>query len=60
MRYFTLRRLHEFRRRMLEGEPGRGLIAEAARESGFTHLGHLSEDYRELFGETPGETLGRK
>jgi AraC family transcriptional regulator, ethanolamine operon transcriptional activator len=28
-------------------------------EWGFLHMGHFSRNYRDLFGETPSETLMR-
>ena len=60
LRYFTLRRMHVFRRRLLGGRRGRGAIGEAAAATGFTHAGRLSRDYKALFGESPRETLRRK
>ena len=54
-----LRRLHDFRTRLVARGPGRGRIAEAAAECGFHHLGRLSGLYRAHFGELPTETLRR-
>lgn len=54
-----LRRLHEFRARLVARGPGRGRVAEAAAEAGFGHLGRLSGLYRAHFGERPSETLRR-
>jgi AraC-like DNA-binding protein len=38
-------------------EPSSGAVAEAARRSGFRHMGRFSSAYRERFGEYPRETL---
>ncbi|MDJ0851128.1 MAG: helix-turn-helix domain-containing protein [Myxococcota bacterium] len=54
-----LRRLNHFRALLLARGPRRGRVAEAAAETGFTHLGRLSVLYRAHFGERPRETLRR-
>ena len=56
-RYFAIRRLHAFRRRLFDVRPGRGAVSEAAARSGFHNRGRLARDYRELFGESPGQTV---
>ncbi len=38
---------------------GRGAVTRAAVEAGFTHFGRFSQQYREVFGETPRQTLLR-
>ncbi len=55
-----LRRLHEVRAMLLARGPGRGRVAEAAAEAGFTHLGRLADLYRRHFGELPTQTLARR
>ena len=60
LRFFTVRRLHAFRRSIVAEGRRHGTIARAARRLGFTHLGHLSREYRSLFGESPTETLSRR
>ena len=35
-------------------------VTEIALDNGFTHLGRFSVNYRELFGESPSETLARR
>lgn len=37
----------------------RGSVTRAASEAGFSHFGRFSQQYRELFGETPRQTLLR-
>ncbi len=58
-RYFSLCRLHEFRKLLGEVGPISGAVTRAATDAGFDHLGRLARDYRELFGETPSESLYR-
>jgi len=53
----TSRRLGRVRA-LLEGEP-RITVTEAAVRSGFTHLGRFSSLYRQVYGESPSETLAR-
>ena len=36
------------------------LVKQIAYSHGFSHLGHFSSDYRQLFGEAPSETLRRR
>lgn len=43
-------------RRTLREEPGHATIADVAARWGFWHMGHFSQDYKALFGETPSQT----
>ena len=52
--YIIATRLTEVRRRL---KSGRASVTEAAFDSGFSHLGRLSSDYRSMFGELPSQTL---
>jgi AraC family ethanolamine operon transcriptional activator len=47
-------RLNAVRRALRE--PGSGTIAETAARWGFWHMGHFSQEYKALFGETPSQT----
>ena len=47
-------RLHKARRMLLGGA---GAVKEAAYSCGFTEMGRFSGYYRDLFGESPSETL---
>ncbi len=56
--YIRNQRLHGVRRVLLESKPEAGVIKRAALEWGFWHMGHFTKNYRDLFGETPGGTIG--
>ena len=55
--YIRHQRLHGVRRALLTARPGPGVIKETAMRWGFWHMGHFSKNYRQLFGESPMETL---
>jgi AraC-like DNA-binding protein len=57
MEYVREVRLDRARAELESIEPGSGAVAEAARRSGFRHMGRFSSAYRERFGEYPRETL---
>lgn len=59
-KFFTLCRLHTFRRRILTGEPHRGIISRAARGTGFDELSRLAQIYKLHFGELPSETVAKR
>lgn len=56
--YIRNQRLHGVRRILLESRPDAGVIKRTALEWGFLHMGHFTKNYRDLFGETPGGTIG--
>jgi AraC-like DNA-binding protein len=58
MRYVTERRLAAARSRMLRAS-GADEVTEIATDLGFTHLGRFAIAYREVFGESPSQTLRR-
>jgi AraC-like DNA-binding protein len=57
--FIRQQRLHGVRRELLAGNPETWTVKRLAIEWGFLHMGHFSRNYRELFGETPSETLMR-
>jgi len=59
MAHFKKRRLTDARLALLERKPKRRLVKSVALDSGLTHLGRFSAEYRELFGESPTTTLNR-
>jgi AraC-like DNA-binding protein len=57
--YLRHQRLHRVRRALRAAEPGAGAVKTEALDWGFRHMGHFSREYRNLFGESPKETLAR-
>ncbi len=57
--WFQYLALHRARFELLQRSPNRGSVTEVALSCGFEHLGRFSRSYRELFGESPSETVGR-
>ena len=59
-RFILLKRLHQVRRELILHEPRHGFVTEAALDAGFENLSRKSRMYRELFRETPQQTLERR
>lgn len=59
LRYFKVLRLHQFRKQLLQHGKHYGQISLSAAKHGFTHHSHLAKDYKQLFGETPKQTIAR-
>lgn len=59
MAFLKVLRLHAIRRILLNAEPTSLKVTELARAQGFHSLGHFSRDYKQLFGESPSQTLAR-
>jgi AraC-like DNA-binding protein len=57
--WFQYLALHRARFELLRRTPNRGFVTEVALNCGFEHFGRFSQCYRDLFGESPSETLGR-
>lgn len=55
--YVRERKLLKVRSRMLNVHNGVQNVTEVALEYGFSHLGRFSSEYKQLFGESPSETL---
>jgi len=55
-----LNQMHAFRESILFGQAFRGKITKAATAAGFTHLGRLTQNYRQHFNETPRQTIQRR
>ena len=56
LKFMRCARLEQVRRELLLSE-GRANIGELARRYGFSSRGHFAQNYNELFGEKPTETL---
>lgn len=60
MAFVKVQRLHGIRRALLYAEPQPTTVAHIAHKWGFFSLGHFSRDYKQLFGESPSQTLQRR
>lgn len=58
--WFRCIAMNRVRSELIQRDNRPGSVAETAVKYGFDHLGRFSRDYRELFGESPSETLRRK
>ena len=58
MAYLKRHRLEAVRREILSDRSERN-VSSIAMNRGFSHLGRFSNDYKQLFGETPSQTLKR-
>lgn len=58
--FFLRRRLNQARRSLLREDPTETSVTEIATGLGFTELGRFSVRYRQLFCESPSETLRRR
>jgi AraC-like DNA-binding protein len=57
MAYFKRERLSGVRQALRRPRPARIRVIDVATAWGFWHMGHFTADYREMFGESPSETL---
>lgn len=55
--FFLRRRLNRARRALLNANQLQGRVTDIALELGFTELGRFAVRYRQMFGESPSETL---
>ena len=57
--YLKTQRLNQVYRELCDSDPGEVLIKQCAYANGFYSLGHFCRDYKQLFGESPSETIKR-
>lgn len=57
--FFHSRRLNRARHMLLAANPGATSVTAVASDLGFTELGRFAVRYREMFGESPAESLRR-
>ncbi|WP_406814957.1 AraC family transcriptional regulator [Mycobacterium sp. M23085] len=57
MMYLRRIRLHRVHAELAANSPGSVTVTMVASRWGFVHLGRFARQYRQLFGETPSETL---
>ncbi len=53
-------KLNHVRKALIEADPDENAIVHIAKRWGFTHMGHFSRYFTDLFGENPSVTLKRK
>ena len=53
-------KLNHVRRALIKADPQEDAIVHIAKRWGFTHMGHFSRYFTDLFGENPSVTLKRK
>lgn len=58
--FFLRRRLNRARTALLAADRGVGRVTDIAMELGFNELGRFAVRYRQMFGESPSETLRRQ
>jgi AraC-like DNA-binding protein len=59
IRYLALRRMHLVRRALSRTDSSMATVTQIATDHGFWELGRFSVAYRNLFGESPSDTLRR-
>jgi AraC family ethanolamine operon transcriptional activator len=57
MAYLKTVRLNGVRRALKASDPTQATVLGIANRYGFWHMGHFSRDYRQMFGESPSDTL---
>ncbi len=57
--YLKTQRLNQVYRELRDSDPSEVLIKQIAYSKGFNHLGHFCRDYKQLFCESPSNTLKR-
>ncbi|MFC4993880.1 helix-turn-helix domain-containing protein [Rubritalea tangerina] len=57
--YLSIMRMHALRRALIGADVQRGAVKEYAYALGYQHLGNMAQRYKELFGESPSETVRR-
>ena len=57
--YLKVVRLGAAHRELAAAQPSKNSVAAIAHRNGFRHLGRFSVEFRERFGESPRDTLGR-
>lgn len=57
IRYLALRRMELVRRALRDADPRETRVSAIASRYGFTNLGRFAMEYRQLYGESPSQTL---
>ena len=59
IRYLALRRMELVRRALRDADPRETRVSAIASRYGFTNLGRFAMEFRQLYGESPSQTLRR-
>ena len=59
-KYLHLLRFNAVKKELLLADPHATTVSRIALKYDFLHMGHFSAGYKQLFGETPSQTLHRK
>jgi AraC family ethanolamine operon transcriptional activator len=59
MTYLKAQRLHGARYHLQTTNPKTATVVGIATRWGFWHMGYFSHDYKQMFGESPSQTLKR-
>ena len=59
-KYLNQLRLNAIKKELLLSDPKSVTVSGIAKKYHFRHMGHFAAGYKQLFGETPSQTLHRK
>lgn len=60
MTYLKIQRMKQVHSQLEQAQPHTTTVFDIAYQWGFWHMGHFSRDYKQMFGETPSDTLKRE
>lgn len=60
MTYLKIQRLKQVHHQLEQAHPLATTVFATAYQCGFWHMGHFSRDYKQMFGESPSDTLKRE
>ncbi len=60
MTYLKIQRMKQVHHQLEQAHPLTTTVFDTAYRWGFYHMGHFSRDYKQMFGESPSETLRRE
>lgn len=60
MTYLKIQRMKQVHHQLEHAHPLATTVFDTAYQWGFYHMGHFSRDYKQMFGESPSETLKRE
>jgi transcriptional regulator GlxA family with amidase domain len=60
MTYLKTQRMKQVHQQLEQTHPLATTVFDTAYQWGFYHMGHFSRDYKQMFGESPSDTLRRE